>query len=133
MPLVEVKVDTPSSATVSSPHTIPFSINLTNTNHGNYPLYFKSLAARFETNVNIPTEIQIATTNLHHDAKYTTIQFPLSGTLSTKPSYHYHADIHLGDVACQSIVQGNIIFKKSGNVQLPSHFTMLLLIDSEYM
>lgn len=133
MPTFEVHIDSPNPTTFSSPHELHFSLPVNDTNHSNYPIFLKSLAAKFATTVNLPTKVEIQLSNLHADPEFNTITFPIPGSISTAPSFHYHTDMHLGDVSHQRTIKGVIRLYGNGIVQIPSAFNLNCFVDSEYM
>lgn len=132
MPSVEIQIDSPGT-TVSSPHDLPFVVYLNNVSHANYPIFFKSLAARFSSTQDLPSKMDIVTTNLHHDPFHTTISFPTFQTGGTSFSCHYHSDFHVGDISHDHTIRGYLRLHGTNVVQLPSQLSMLWFIDSQYM
>lgn len=132
MPAIEVYIDS-AGGTVSSPHRLPFIIDMPASRHGSYPVYLRSLAARFASTSDLPTKMEIHATNLQHDPLYTQIHFPLNPTLSTAPSFHYHTNIHLGEISSRETIEGYILVTGPPSVQLPSQMSMLWFVDSQYM
>lgn len=132
MPTIEIQIDSPGTL-VPAPHILPFTVLLHDVSHANYPVFFKSLAAHFATSTNLPTKMEIHTTNLHHDPLHTAIAFPFAQPSTASHTFHFHSDFHVGDVSNDHTVQGFIKFYGIGNVQLPSHLSMVWFVDSQYM
>jgi hypothetical protein len=135
MPIVQVKLNTDSSI-VSAPYTLPFTLPYHGTDHTNHPIYFKSIGASFTTDVNLPSTMSISLDNIDNDPKHTQLFFPTyrPTSLTPKPAaYHYSADMHLGDVSTDHIIQGKLTFTDSTSIQLPQSISIVFLIDSEYM
>jgi hypothetical protein len=132
MPSVEIQIDSPGT-TVSSPHDLPFIVYLNDISHVNYPIFFKSLAARFATSQDLPSKMEIVASNLQHDPLHTSITFPIFPSGGSSFSCHFHSDFHVGDVSNDHTIRGYLRLHGSNVVQLPSQLSMLLFIDSQYM
>lgn len=132
MPSIQVYVDSTGN-TVTSPHILPFHIYFDQASHSTNPVYFKSLAARFSSANDLPTKIDITTSNLAQEHNHNTIIFPMTHTSSPSPSFHYHSDMHLGNVSNQNRITGYLTIHGNNVVQLPSQLSMVWFIDSKYM
>jgi len=132
MPSIEVQIDSPG-ATVPSPHDLPFIVYLNDVCHSNYPVYFRSLAARFETSQDVPAKMEIVTSNLQNDPLHSSITFPIMQASSSPFSCHFHSDFHVGDVSTDQCIRGYLRLHGTNVVQLPSQLSMLWFVDSQYM
>ena len=132
MPTIAIQIDSPGT-TVTSPHTLPFTVVLNDASHANYPVYFRSMGARFTSSLNLPTKMEFGTSNLTHDPVHTTLTFPITSAGSPSPSFHFHSDFHLGEVSNNHTIQGFVKLYGAGTVQLPAQFSMILFVDSQYM
>lgn len=132
MPSIEIQIDSPGT-TVPSPHTLPFIVHLNDVSHANYPVYFRSLAARFTTSQDIPAKMEIVTSNLHHDPLHSSVIFPIVQAGASSLSCHFHSDFHVGDVSTDHTIKGYVRLHGTNVVQLPSQLSMLWFVDSQYM
>lgn len=131
MPSFEVEF-TSNGATVTPPYTYNFTIPLPNEDLHHQPLFFRSIAAYFNSSTNIPSALTLCTF-LYNSVEHNQIRFPLPNVSSTSPSYHYFHDIHLGNLPAVKTVQGTLVFQGSQSIQLPTQMTLVFSADSQYM